>query len=136
MTQGFSLWCVDACPAADGSWTIRLADHTPHGNTEVEPIAYGLTLECAECVVNDHNALLEIMKAFGVKSYTALVDRALNGKILAHAGDTLYPAPGPDYGLSRDDTASTGIPHITVTHDPSQWGGTFTMPVGFLKEKV
>lgn len=48
-------WIVDECPAADGNWTIRVADGTPNGNVEVEPVAtvYGLAL--AERIVYLHN---------------------------------------------------------------------------------
>lgn len=48
-------WAVDECPDANGNWTIRIADGTPNGNTDENPIAtvYGLAL--AERIVYLHN---------------------------------------------------------------------------------
>lgn len=69
-----------------------------------------------------------------MKKYLVLVDRALHGEILAVAGDTVFDATGPTYGLVSDDEAVTGIPHCMVTKTPDQWAGAFTIPRGFLRE--
>lgn len=44
-------------------------------------------------------------------------------------GDTVYRCAGHDYGCSSDDTAMTGIPHISVTLDSSGGYPFFTIPV-------
>jgi len=50
-----------------------------------------------------------------------------------NVGDTVYIAEGYDYGVAKDDTIATRIPHVTVTNrsgkDPD-----FTMAVDDLEE--
>ena len=48
-------WIVDPACDAYGNWTIRVADGSPHGDTEESPVAtvYGLAL--AEDMVMLHN---------------------------------------------------------------------------------
>lgn len=49
------LWIVDECPDADGNFTIRIADGSPNGNTDEQPIATVYLLEIAETIVAEHN---------------------------------------------------------------------------------
>ena len=49
------VWTVDECPDANGHWTIRLADGSPNGNTEAEPIATVFDRQEADFIVLWHN---------------------------------------------------------------------------------
>ena len=49
-------WKVDNAPDADDFFTIRQADGTEHGRTDVEPIATVYLKRHADSIVRDHNA--------------------------------------------------------------------------------
>lgn len=44
------------------------------------------------------------------------------------AGTLVYMAKSYDYGLARDDTMYTGVPHVSVTLNPDGSAPTFTVP--------
>ena len=50
-------WVVDACPDANGFWTIRIADGTPSGNTSLQPIATVFSYQNAEMIIKSNNYL-------------------------------------------------------------------------------
>lgn len=52
-------WVVDECPDASGYWTIRVADGTANGNTDVAAIATVFDLNIAEHIVHVHNRNLD-----------------------------------------------------------------------------
>jgi hypothetical protein len=45
------------------------------------------------------------------------------------AGTTVYKCAKYDYGLSSDDTCSTGVEHVSVTLDPTGDYPFFTIPL-------
>lgn len=49
------------------------------------------------------------------------------------AGAILYESAYYDYGLANDDTRSTGIEHISVTHDDKGGHPSFTCPEHLLE---
>jgi hypothetical protein len=44
------------------------------------------------------------------------------------AGTTIYRASGYDYGLASDDARATGVPHTSMTLEPSGDYPSFTVP--------
>lgn len=48
------------------------------------------------------------------------------------AGTVVYGLVKPDYGLANDDTRNTGVPHISVTLDPTGDYPSFTVPESYL----
>lgn len=48
---------VDSCPDANGFWTIRVADGTPHGDLTVQPIATVYDRYNADRIVETFNKL-------------------------------------------------------------------------------
>jgi hypothetical protein len=46
---------VDDCRDAAGNWTVRIADGTAHGRTDVQPIATFYNRKNAERFVDRHN---------------------------------------------------------------------------------
>lgn len=49
-------------------------------------------------------------------------------------GETVYRCTGHDYGCANDDTAMTGIPHISVTKEASGDYPFFTIPLCDLEQ--
>lgn len=70
-----NMWTVDECPDAYGHWTIRIADGTPNGNTDEQPIATVYNLENAKQIVQEHNNL-----------YAISISAALDGVVLHGVG--------------------------------------------------
>ena len=60
------------------------------------------------------------------KKYEMLKDSRLCEE--AKKGTTVYRCNKPDYGCASDDTMMTGVPHISVTLDPSGDYPFFTVP--------
>lgn len=52
----------------------------------------------------------------------------------AKKGDLVFSSSGYDYGMASDDTAMTGIQHISVTTKRSGAYPTFTIPLRDLEE--
>jgi len=52
----------------------------------------------------------------------------------ATAGTIVYACAHHDYGLSRDDTRITGVPHISVTLNPDGYYPFFTVPEDSVEE--
>jgi hypothetical protein len=63
-----------------------------------------------------------------MRAYRLLKDREIRGEICAKSGETVYPCKGHDYGCASDDTAATGIEHISVTLDRAGGYPFFTIP--------
>lgn len=62
------------------------------------------------------------------QKYKLLKDREIRGELCAKAGTTVYEVTGYDYGLARDDSVYSGIPHISVTLDATGGYPSFTVP--------
>lgn len=65
--------------------------------------------------------------------FTVLKRMRVRGEVKADVGDTLYKCILPDYGNARNDTAATGIMHISCTKDRNGDYPTFTMPITHLQ---
>ena len=51
-----------------------------------------------------------------------------------NVGTVVYEFCGHDYGLARDDTEATGIPHVSVSLKEDGGHPTITAPVHILEE--
>lgn len=58
MSAEFQPWVVDECPDANGHFTIRIADGSPNGDIEQQPIATVYDSDIADIIVTRHNAPL------------------------------------------------------------------------------
>lgn len=67
------------------------------------------------------------------KKYTLTQDYGTSPD--AKAGTVVYRLAKSDYGLARDDTDATGIPHVSVTLNPDGDYPSFTVPSTFLQEE-
>lgn len=61
-----------------------------------------------------------------IEKFRLLKGAATNSE--AVAGTAVYSCKYHDYGLASDDTAATGIPHISVTLSPEGEYPCFTVP--------
>lgn len=57
-------WVVDPIPDANGNWTVRIADGSPNGNTEENPVATFYDEKSAGWVVAQHNVFIDRLGAF------------------------------------------------------------------------
>lgn len=56
--------------------------------------------------------------------------RLLRARFEVPAGTTIYKASGYDYGCASDDQRATGVPHTSMTLEPSGDYPFFTVPNG------
>lgn len=69
-----------------------------------------------------------------IRSFVMLTDSQINPD--AVKGTIVYKAAKADYGCASDDTAMTGIPHISVSLKPDGDYPFFTHPLRDLEERV
>jgi hypothetical protein len=66
-----------------------------------------------------------------IKQYRLLQDSKIEPA--AKEGHIVFKLAKPDYGLASEDTRLTGIPHVSVTLDPSGDYPSFTVPKSALQ---
>lgn len=66
------------------------------------------------------------------KMYRLLADSKISPEV--KTGAVVYDILGYDYGLARDDTMMTGVPHVSVTTDENGGYPSFTIPKADLEE--
>jgi len=78
-------------------------------------------------------AMSESKSTWVPKSYVVTRADAANASV--KVGDIVYDLKSWDYGLAGDDSRITGVPHVSVTLDPTGDYPSFTIPEHCLRER-